>query len=70
MGCVVAGLGMNDCFCPICKKKIPAEEVELSGVFPFCSERCKLVDLGQWLDGRYVVPGEDQGLDGGDEREN
>ena len=23
---------------------------------PFCSERCKLVDLGRWLDGRYQIP--------------
>jgi len=25
---------------------------------PFCSERCKLLDLGQWLDGTYRVAGE------------
>ena len=25
---------------------------------PFCSERCKLLDLGNWLDGRYRVAGE------------
>jgi len=25
---------------------------------PFCSERCRLIDLGQWLDERYVIPGE------------
>jgi hypothetical protein len=24
---------------------------------PFCSERCKLVDLGRWLNGEYRVPG-------------
>jgi len=24
-------------------------------LFPFCSERCKLVDLGRWLDGRYAI---------------
>jgi endogenous inhibitor of DNA gyrase (YacG/DUF329 family) len=23
---------------------------------PFCSERCKLIDLGDWLSGRYAVP--------------
>jgi uncharacterized protein len=33
---------------------------------PFCSERCKLVDLGNWMSGRYVVPVEDQ-LPQGDE---
>ena len=25
--------------------------------FPFCSERCRLVDLGRWLDGEYRIPG-------------
>ena len=24
--------------------------------FPFCSERCKLIDLGRWLGGRYQIP--------------
>jgi endogenous inhibitor of DNA gyrase (YacG/DUF329 family) len=24
---------------------------------PFCSERCKLLDLGAWLDGDYRIPG-------------
>ena len=24
---------------------------------PFCSERCKLLDLGNWVDGRYRVAG-------------
>lgn len=25
---------------------------------PFCSERCKLLDLGRWLEGAYRIPGE------------
>jgi endogenous inhibitor of DNA gyrase (YacG/DUF329 family) len=25
---------------------------------PFCSERCKLLDLARWVDGEYRVPGE------------
>ena len=25
---------------------------------PFCSERCRLVDLEGWLGGRYAIPGE------------
>ncbi len=25
---------------------------------PFCSERCKLLDLAKWIDGDYRVPGE------------
>jgi endogenous inhibitor of DNA gyrase (YacG/DUF329 family) len=26
---------------------------------PFCSERCKLIDLGAWLEERHAIPGED-----------
>jgi endogenous inhibitor of DNA gyrase (YacG/DUF329 family) len=26
---------------------------------PFCSERCKLLDLGNWLSGAYSIPGTD-----------
>ena len=46
--------------CPICKK--PVEEPPKGAqpgacsTFPFCSERCKLIDLGRWLDGKYQVP--------------
>jgi hypothetical protein len=25
---------------------------------PFCSERCKLIDLGAWLDEKHAIPGE------------
>ena len=41
--------------CPICKK--PVEEAANGNkYFPFCSERCKLIDLGRWLGGRYQIP--------------
>jgi hypothetical protein len=46
--------------CPICKT--PVEEPEGPGqasTFPFCSERCKLIDLGRWLDGKYQIPAEE-----------
>ena len=39
--------------CPICKH--PAELREKNAAFPFCSARCRLVDLGKWLDGGYVL---------------
>jgi len=29
---------------------------------PFCSERCKLIDLGRWIDEEYRVLGEDSPL--------
>ena len=40
--------------CPICKK-----EASWAGnpFRPFCSERCKLVDLDNWLEERYRIPG-------------
>jgi uncharacterized protein len=40
--------------CPNCKK--PVKVKENNPFLPFCSERCKLVDLGKWLDEKYVIP--------------
>ena len=37
--------------CPICKKPVKTSEEE----FPFCSPRCRLVDLGKWASGAYVI---------------
>jgi len=44
--------------CPICKKLVPdpAPGERTPEDFPFCSERCKLIDLGRWLDGKYQIP--------------
>jgi uncharacterized protein len=39
--------------CPICKKEATFEG---NPYRPFCSERCKLIDLDNWLEGRYRVP--------------
>ena len=39
--------------CPICGK--PANAATL----PFCSPRCRDVDLNRWLTGSYVIPGRD-----------
>ena len=39
--------------CPNCKKKFNFYDSEFR---PFCSERCKLIDLGQWLTESYTVP--------------
>jgi hypothetical protein len=43
--------------CPICKKKTTWEENPWR---PFCSERCKLIDLGKWASEEYKVPGEEK----------
>jgi endogenous inhibitor of DNA gyrase (YacG/DUF329 family) len=40
--------------CPICHKRA-APRTE-NRAFPFCSPRCKQVDLGKWLDEEYRVP--------------
>ncbi|HZP17807.1 MAG TPA: DNA gyrase inhibitor YacG, partial [Terriglobales bacterium] len=37
--------------CPICKQPVTSN----AGDFPFCSERCRLIDLGKWASGQYVV---------------
>ncbi|MFQ5674086.1 MAG: DNA gyrase inhibitor YacG [Nitrospinales bacterium] len=38
--------------CPICKKKVDTKD---NAFFPFCSERCRWIDLGAWLDGKYAI---------------
>lgn len=37
--------------CPICKKPVKSTDAD----FPFCSERCRTIDLGKWASGEYVV---------------
>jgi len=41
--------------CAYCRKRPVAAAFR-----PFCSERCKMADLGRWLAGDYRVPGADQ----------
>lgn len=38
----------------------PAELSPANPWRPFCSERCKLLDLGAWLDGSRAIPAEDE----------
>ena len=33
---------------------------------PFCSERCRLIDLGAWIDEKHAIPGEPVSPDGPD----
>ena len=37
--------------CPSCKKSL--RWTTDNPFRPFCSERCKLIDLGEWADGQY-----------------
>ena len=41
--------------CPSCDQPV---EREKTSAYPFCSERCRLVDLSKWLDGDYTIPEE------------
>ena len=48
--------------CPICNKPLPPSRKDRlnrpgnAKYFPFCSQRCKLIDLGAWFDGEYMMP--------------
>ena len=39
--------------CPKCKKEFNYYKSEYR---PFCSERCKMIDLGHWFEETYTVP--------------
>lgn len=41
--------------CPTCQREIDWSQ---SPFRPFCSERCKLIDLGAWLTEKHAIPGE------------
>jgi endogenous inhibitor of DNA gyrase (YacG/DUF329 family) len=44
--------------CPTCGKPVtwsPSQRWK-----PFCSERCKLIDLGAWIDERHRIPGDEE----------
>ena len=43
--------------CQICGKPFEVARLDDLPSFPFCSDRCKLVDLGRWIDGDYAIPG-------------
>jgi len=46
--------------CPTCKRILPTpveKTARQAGFFPFCSERCKLIDLGAWADEQHTIPG-------------
>jgi endogenous inhibitor of DNA gyrase (YacG/DUF329 family) len=46
--------------CPTCKRRVcilPENPRELPRFYPFCSRRCKLIDLGAWLDADYRIVG-------------
>lgn len=42
--------------CPTCKKSVAWSKEEQFK--PFCSERCKMIDLGDWATEAHKIPGE------------
>ncbi|HXX56797.1 MAG TPA: DNA gyrase inhibitor YacG [Thermodesulfovibrionales bacterium] len=44
--------------CPACRRTTTWEENPWK---PFCSERCKFIDLGKWASEEYRIPGEKAG---------
>jgi endogenous inhibitor of DNA gyrase (YacG/DUF329 family) len=52
--------------CPICEREF--DPAAPTAAKPFCSDRCRLVDLGRWLGEGYSFPAErDDGGDGSSE---
>lgn len=53
--------------CPVCKAKVVWSGE--SPFRPFCSERCKLIDFGDWATEAHAIPGEQASLKEQDEEE-
>jgi endogenous inhibitor of DNA gyrase (YacG/DUF329 family) len=45
--------------CPICHKVMEGQTLADWPYFPFCSKRCKLIDLGRWLGEEYGIAAEE-----------
>jgi len=45
--------------CPICGARMQGQSLAEWPSFPFCSNRCKTIDLGRWLDESYTIPKEE-----------
>jgi uncharacterized protein len=43
--------------CPTCRAPVTQDPARPSRLFPFCTERCHLVDLGRWLGEEYRIAG-------------
>ncbi|HXG12336.1 MAG TPA: DNA gyrase inhibitor YacG [Gemmataceae bacterium] len=47
--------------CPICDRVMEGQSRSEWPQFPFCSDRCRLIDLGRWLGERYAIAAEPDG---------
>lgn len=41
--------------CPVCDREFTPRDEAAEALFPFCSDRCRQVDLVRWWDGRYRI---------------
>ncbi|MEK9627905.1 MAG: DNA gyrase inhibitor YacG [Nitrospinota bacterium] len=48
--------------CPICKEPAVLDK-DKNPYLPFCSERCRTIDLGAWLDEKYVIESDESFFD-------
>jgi endogenous inhibitor of DNA gyrase (YacG/DUF329 family) len=52
--------------CPVCDADV---KLDVTPTAPFCCERCRLIDLGRWLDEAYSVPEKKQPAEDGEDGE-
>jgi endogenous inhibitor of DNA gyrase (YacG/DUF329 family) len=52
--------------CPICKKEAPWDGNKFR---PFCSGRCRLIDLGKWASNEYRIAGDKKEIPDSDREE-
>jgi len=57
---------MKSVRCPICGTAMRGQAAEWPD-YPFCSARCRKIDLGRWLGEKYAIPAEDQSPERDDE---
>lgn len=55
--------------CPICDRQMDRAVKAKWPEFPFCSKRCRTIDLGRWLGETYAVPDDDRVSDPSDSKD-
>ena len=53
---------MKEARCPICDQPLRAGRATDPSHRPFCSERCRRIDLGRWLGEKYRIKGSDDSV--------